>query len=158
MLSCLSHSLMMSMTKKLLKGPWLLMLVGKYYLTSQGIAFCKFCFWMVHLKQNRSFDPLLFGEYPPEMRDCLGTELPTFTAEETELIKDSIDFLGINHYGTLYAKDCLHGSCVCSDSHCSKGSDRAIRGYVISTPIRDGVLIGEPVWILLIHSCLALGK
>lgn len=91
-----------------------------------------------------TFDPLLFGEYPPEMRKFLGTELPTFTSEERELIKDSLDFLGINHYGTLYAEDCLYGSCVCSDFYCSKGADHAIRGFVMSTPVRDGVPIGEP--------------
>lgn len=101
-------------------------------------------------------DPLVFGDYPPEMRHYLGNELPTFTPEETELIKDSIDFVGMNHYGTLYVKDCLQrpltsvatsssSSVLHShDSRCSKAADSAIRGFLEPTPLRDGVLIGEP--------------
>ena len=87
----------------------------------------------------------MFGDYPPEMRRYLRNELPKFTSEERLLIRDSIDFLGLNHYGTLYAKDCTRSSCACSGSACVAGGDRAIRGFVSTTEERDGVLIGEPV-------------
>lgn len=93
----------------------------------------------------RALDPLVFGDYPPEMRKYHGSELPRFSSEETELLKESIDFIGINHYGTLYAKDCIHSSCSCNSTSCNKGSDRAIRGFVYTTGERDGVQIGEPV-------------
>ncbi|KAL2495908.1 Beta-glucosidase 47 [Forsythia ovata] len=89
-------------------------------------------------------DPLVFGDYPPEMRRYHGSELPKFASEERMLLRDSIDFIGINHYGTLYAKDCIYSSCICNDSSCNKGSDRAIRGFVYTTAERDGVPIGEP--------------
>ena len=94
---------------------------------------------------NRAFDPLVFGDYPPEMRRYHGNELPKFTPEERLLIRDSIDFLGLNHYATLYAKDCIRSSCGSSDSACAPGGDRAICGFVCTTAERGGVLIGEPV-------------
>ncbi|KAI5662650.1 hypothetical protein M9H77_21973 [Catharanthus roseus] len=95
-----------------------------------------------------TYDPLVFGDYPPEMCHYLKSDLPIFTSEEKELIKDSVDFLGINHYGTLYARDCIHKTCVCLDSLCTPGADHAIRGFVDSTPLRNGVLIGEPTGML----------
>ncbi|XP_027184297.1 beta-glucosidase 18-like [Coffea eugenioides] len=91
-----------------------------------------------------AFDPLVFGDYPPEMRRYHRNELPKFTPEERLLIRDSIDFLGLNHYATLYAKDCIHSSCARSDSACAPGGDRAIGGFVCTTAERGGVLIGEP--------------
>ncbi|KAL0283983.1 UNVERIFIED_CONTAM: Beta-glucosidase 18 [Sesamum angustifolium] len=90
-----------------------------------------------------ALDPLVFGDYPPEMRRYHGSELPSFSPEERELLRGSIDFIGINHYGTLYAKDCIHSSCICNDSSCSQGSDRPIRGFVYTTGERNGVTIGE---------------
>ncbi|KAL0301154.1 UNVERIFIED_CONTAM: Beta-glucosidase 18 [Sesamum radiatum] len=90
-----------------------------------------------------ALDPLVFGDYPPEMRRYHGSELPSFSPGERELLRDSIDFIGINHYGTLYAKDCIHSSCICNDSCCSQGSDRPIRGFVYTTGERNGVTIGE---------------
>ncbi|KAL0301153.1 UNVERIFIED_CONTAM: putative beta-glucosidase 15 [Sesamum radiatum] len=90
-------------------------------------------------------DPLVFGDYPPEMKRYHGSELPSFSSEERELLRDSIDFMGINHYGTLYAKDCIHSHCICNDSVYTLGSDRLIRGFVYTTGERNGVPIGEPV-------------
>ncbi|KAK3020623.1 hypothetical protein RJ639_047844 [Escallonia herrerae] len=84
-----------------------------------------------------SLDPLLFGDYPPEMRHYLGSNLPCFSPEETKYIEGSIDFIAVNHYTTLYAKDCLH-------SNCTAGADHAIKGYAYITGERDGVFIGEP--------------
>ncbi|CAI0439017.1 unnamed protein product [Linum tenue] len=83
-------------------------------------------------------DPLVYGDYPSEMRLFLGDALPRFTVDEIDYVKGSIDYIGINHYLTLYAKDCLHSSCP------PGGSDHAIRGYVYFTGDRDGVPIGQP--------------
>ncbi|KAL3639870.1 hypothetical protein CASFOL_014838 [Castilleja foliolosa] len=90
-----------------------------------------------------TLDPLIFGDYPSEMKHYHGSELPSFTSEESDLLRDSIDFIGINHYGTLYAKDCIHSSCQCNDSSCTQGGDRPIRGFVYTTGERNGILIGE---------------
>ncbi|KAJ1401918.1 Glycosyl hydrolases family 1, N-terminal conserved site [Sesbania bispinosa] len=83
-----------------------------------------------------NLDPLVFGEYPAEMRSILGSQLPMFSDEEKKLIKGSLDFIGINHYGSLYAKDC-------SLSACPLGADHPIRGFVETTGIRDGIPIGD---------------
>lgn len=83
-------------------------------------------------------DPLIIGDYPPEMRHYHGNELPRFTPEEKTYVKDSIDFIGLNHYSTLYAMDCIHSTCI-------SGGDHVISGFVYTTGERDGVPIGEPV-------------
>ena len=48
---------------------------------------------------NRQYlDPALLGSYPPEMRDIYGAAWPEFPAEDFALIKQPIDFLGVNYY------------------------------------------------------------
>ncbi|KAK1405190.1 beta-glucosidase 18-like [Heracleum sosnowskyi] len=85
-------------------------------------------------------DPLVFGDYPAEMRQYLGNELPQFSLEEIEYVKGSIDFIGLNHYTTSYSEDCLY-------SNCTEGADHAIKGYQQIKTDRDGILIGEPTAI-----------
>jgi beta-galactosidase len=48
-------------------------------------------------------DPLYRGEYPDVMRSRLGDRLPRFSPEDRERIQGSSEFLGLNHYSTLYA-------------------------------------------------------
>ncbi|KFK29800.1 hypothetical protein AALP_AA7G181200 [Arabis alpina] len=43
-------------------------------------------------------EPLIFGDYPDSMKRTIGTRLPIFTEEESELVKGSADFLGIIYY------------------------------------------------------------
>ncbi|RDX66008.1 Beta-glucosidase 18, partial [Mucuna pruriens] len=81
-------------------------------------------------------DPLVFGEYPAEMRSILGNQLPVFSPKEKSLIKGSLDFIGINHYGILYAKDC-------SLSACSPEANHPISGFVETSGTRDGIAIGD---------------
>mmetsp|Transcript_45458 Transcript_45458/g.75790 ORF Transcript_45458/g.75790 Transcript_45458/m.75790 type:complete len:590 (+) Transcript_45458:145-1914(+) len=47
--------------------------------------------------------PVFFGEYPAAMRENCGHRLPTFNETETQLLKGSLDFLGLNHYGSHFA-------------------------------------------------------
>jgi len=47
-------------------------------------------------------EPLRHGKYPRSMRQNVGERLPEFTSEEKALLKDSIDFFGVNHYTTTY--------------------------------------------------------
>ncbi|XP_024009497.1 beta-glucosidase 3 [Eutrema salsugineum] len=49
--------------------------------------------WVMH--------PLVFGDYPEAMKNIVGKRLPSFSKEESDLVKDSSDFLGIIHYTTL---------------------------------------------------------
>ena len=50
-------------------------------------------------------DPFYFGDYPSEMRDRLGKRLPQFTQEERRELTSSVDFIGLNHYSSLYAAE-----------------------------------------------------
>jgi beta-glucosidase len=49
-------------------------------------------------------DPVYYGKYPQSMIDQLGDRLPTFTKEESALVKGSNDFYGMNHYCGNYIK------------------------------------------------------
>jgi beta-galactosidase len=53
-------------------------------------------------------DPFFFGDYPMEMRQRLGSRLPQFTNSERDELVGSVDFLGLNHYSTLYAQEPGH--------------------------------------------------
>lgn len=83
-------------------------------------------------------DPVVYGEYPDLMCKYIGNDLPKFSKEEATLLKTSVDFIGINHYSTLYAVDCFHYS-----TDCAPGEDRPIRGFAGTTGYRDGVPIGD---------------
>ncbi|KAJ4873098.1 Myrosinase 2 [Raphanus sativus] len=48
--------------------------------------------------------PLTNGTYPQSMIDTVGERLPSFTPEESNLVKGSYDFLGLNYYVTQYAQ------------------------------------------------------
>ncbi|KAK9741188.1 hypothetical protein RND81_03G087800 [Saponaria officinalis] len=56
-----------------------------------------FCGWM--------FNPVKFGEYPETMRLLVGDRLPKFTEEETNMLKNSFDFLALNSYSSTYVRD-----------------------------------------------------
>ncbi|XP_071736617.1 beta-glucosidase 18-like [Rutidosis leptorrhynchoides] len=82
------------------------------------------------------FDPSIFGHYPEEMRKYLGSKLPSFSSEEKNFMKNSIDFIGINHYSAIYVKDCINSSCTAT-------GNRAIQGFLDTVVQRNGVPIGE---------------
>jgi beta-glucosidase/6-phospho-beta-glucosidase/beta-galactosidase len=48
------------------------------------------------------FDPVITGDYPAAMRAHFGSQLPAFTLEEQQLLKGSVDFLGVNIYTARY--------------------------------------------------------
>ncbi|KAM0852521.1 hypothetical protein ACQ4PT_051697 [Festuca glaucescens] len=57
------------------------------------------------LEAYRILEPLVFGDYPEVMRKNVGSRLPPFTKDQSELIRGSLDFIGINHYYSLYVND-----------------------------------------------------
>ncbi|KAK2968303.1 hypothetical protein RJ640_016235, partial [Escallonia rubra] len=48
-------------------------------------------------------DPLVFGDYSHLMKTLVGARLPRFTAEQSNSVKGSLDFLGLNYYTANYA-------------------------------------------------------
>jgi len=80
-------------------------------------------------------DPVTTGDYPPNMRQHVGSRLPVFTPEESALLVGSYDFLGLNYYTANYVQDAP-----------DVGTEG---GHYVTDPLvryhteRDGVLIGE---------------
>nr|BAJ93784.1 predicted protein [Hordeum vulgare subsp. vulgare] len=81
-------------------------------------------------------DPIFFGDYPREMREMLSSNLPTFTSEEKRLLQSKADFIGVNHYTAIYAKDCIASPC----------NIKSYEGNALVQAVgeRDGVAIGRP--------------
>ncbi|KOM37524.1 hypothetical protein LR48_Vigan03g090600 [Vigna angularis] len=50
-------------------------------------------------------NPFIFGDYPDIMKRNAGSRLPSFTQKESNLVKGSLDFFGINFYYSVYVKD-----------------------------------------------------
>ncbi|KAK8928627.1 Beta-glucosidase 22 [Platanthera zijinensis] len=50
-------------------------------------------------------NPLVFGDYPEIMKKNAGSRLPPFTKSESQKVKGSYDFIGINYYFALYVTD-----------------------------------------------------
>ncbi|VFR00067.1 unnamed protein product [Cuscuta campestris] len=82
-------------------------------------------------------DPITNGEYPPTMRALVGKRLPKFTAEESKLVKGSMDFLGINYYTTYYASPMLSAPNAVNLSYTTDS-------HLDLTPDKDGVPLGTP--------------
>ncbi|KAF2285652.1 hypothetical protein GH714_006234 [Hevea brasiliensis] len=66
-----------------------------------------------------------------------GLRLPAFSMEDKRKLANKLDCIGINHYSTLYAKDCLL-------SPCNYHDDLLKDTFTYGTGAKDGVLIGEP--------------
>ncbi|KAL4201797.1 hypothetical protein AMTRI_Chr02g260480 [Amborella trichopoda] len=82
-------------------------------------------------------NPLFFGKYPVSMQNLVGNRLPKLTPEMSGSLIGSLDFVGVNHYTTLYAKNDKNRirKLILRDA----SSDVA----VIATPFRRGRQIGE---------------
>ncbi|BAF24115.1 beta-glucosidase 27 precursor [Oryza sativa Japonica Group] len=84
-------------------------------------------------------DPIVFGDYPGTMRKLVGDRLPKFTAEQSELVKGSYDFIGLNYYTTNYAKSVLRRPSKLKPAY-------ATDNWVNQTAYRNGVPIGPPAF------------
>jgi beta-glucosidase len=52
-----------------------------------------------HAYMNRQYlDPIFFGRYPAEMAEIFGEAWPVFPADDFALIRQPIDWLGVNYY------------------------------------------------------------
>ncbi|KAL3522030.1 hypothetical protein ACH5RR_014864 [Cinchona calisaya] len=86
---------------------------------------------------NWFLDPITFGRYPKEMNDLLGSALPKFSRNDLDDLKLGLDFIGINHYTSLYVEDCMYSSC-----EPSPGSTRT-EGFIKQSNFKEGIPIGE---------------
>lgn len=94
----------------------------------------------------RFLDPIFFGDYPREMREILSSNLPKFTPEKKKLLQNNkVDFIGINHYTAIYAKDCIYSPCTL-DTY--EGN-----ALVYAIGRRNGKIIGKPVRTTCLFFC-----
>lgn len=56
----------------------------------------------------RHLDPIIHGDYPELLKKQLGNRLPSFTAEQSKMLKNSSDFIGINYYTARYIAHLPH--------------------------------------------------
>lgn len=82
-------------------------------------------------------DPLLLGNYPLSMQKLVAERLPEIGVEASQFLKGTLDFIGINHYTSLYARNDKIGirKLIMQDA----STDSA----VITTHSKNGVAIGE---------------
>ncbi|WCJ31314.1 beta glucosidase 41 [Euphorbia peplus] len=82
-------------------------------------------------------DPLFFGRYPLSMENLVGERLPAITQKMSKFILGCLDFVGINHYTTLYVRN--------DRTRIRKFvlQDASSDASVITTSHRHGVAIGE---------------
>ncbi|CAL9165535.1 unnamed protein product [Musa hybrid cultivar] len=81
-------------------------------------------------------DPIIYGDYPPAMRQILGSRLPRFSTSDKKKLQHKSDFIGVNHYTSSYAKDCMFSPC--------EGGGSEGDASVLTTGERNGLAIGKP--------------
>ncbi|GMI72746.1 beta glucosidase 46 [Hibiscus trionum] len=87
---------------------------------------------------NWFLDPVVFGRYPPEMQSILGSILPEFSRTDKEMLRQGVDFIGINHYSSYYVHDCMFSVC-----EPGTGTSRT-EGLWGQSSQKNGIPIGEP--------------
>ena len=65
--------------------------------------------WNNELCYFRILNPLVFGDYPKVMKQNAGSRLPSFNKHQSKQLKGSFDFIGLNHYTSVYVKDNSNG-------------------------------------------------
>jgi len=62
-----------------------------------------------HAYMNRQYlDPVFFGKYPDELKEIFGEAWPKWPQEDFDLIKQPIDYLGVNYYTRSVTKHNEH--------------------------------------------------
>ncbi|XP_059649069.1 beta-glucosidase 12-like isoform X1 [Cornus florida] len=100
-----------------------------------------------HMAARRALDfmygwflhPVTYGDYPPIMRRLVGKRLPKFTAEQSAMVKGSMDFLGINYYTANFAANVPFANTI----NVSATADNLAN----LTTDRNGIPIGDPTGV-----------
>ncbi|KAL3516572.1 hypothetical protein ACH5RR_023474 [Cinchona calisaya] len=87
--------------------------------------------WFIH--------PLIYGDYPQSMRKLVKHRLPRFTPDQSNIIKVSIDFLGLNYYTAKYAANVAFQNSI----NISSSKDALVN----LTSERNGKPIGDPTGV-----------
>ncbi|CAA0814521.1 Beta-glucosidase 42 [Striga hermonthica] len=91
-------------------------------------------------------DPIYRGDYPEIMREKLGDCLPKFSERDKNLLKNSTDFVGLNHYTTRYVRHAVKNDLEDSDYNKVQEAERIAEW-------EGGEMIGEKAaspWLYLV--------
>ncbi|XP_052193360.1 beta-glucosidase 12-like [Diospyros lotus] len=83
--------------------------------------------WFLH--------PIVYGDYPRRMKLLVRNRLPGFTAAQSEMLKGSYDFVGVNYYSSYYITNVPFSN---KPAHLSYSSDY----YASLGTTKDGTSIG----------------
>ncbi|CAL9208202.1 unnamed protein product [Musa hybrid cultivar] len=81
-----------------------------YYPLTNSSADIKATKRMLEFYVGWILNPLVFGDYPEVMKKIVGSRLPSFTKSQSKQIKGLFDFIGVNHYYSVYVKDNINAS------------------------------------------------
>ncbi|GMQ00632.1 hypothetical protein CsSME_00047635 [Camellia sinensis var. sinensis] len=87
-------------------------------------------------------EPLTRGDYPGSMRNIVRNRLPEFTETESEMVKGSFDFIGINYYTANYVADASSSSSLASHYSTTGKLSYATDPMVHYSTEQNGVSIG----------------
>ncbi|THF96506.1 hypothetical protein TEA_002527 [Camellia sinensis var. sinensis] len=87
-------------------------------------------------------EPLTRGDYPGSMRKIVRNRLPEFTETESEMVKGSFDFIGINYYTANYVADASSSSSLASHYSTTGKLSYATDPMVHYSTEQNGVSIG----------------
>ncbi|GLU03263.1 hypothetical protein SLE2022_204710 [Rubroshorea leprosula] len=93
--------------------------------------------WAIH--------PMVYGDYPKIMREIVGNRLPNFTKEQSEMIKGSFNFLGVNYYSTEYVEDSRYDT--------GANLSYTIDSHVNASTEKNGIPICETTSVSWLHIC-----
>ncbi|ESR52296.1 hypothetical protein CICLE_v10031179mg [Citrus x clementina] len=82
------------------------------------------------------FNPITYGSYPRSMQHLVGNRLPKFTKSQAEMVKGSVDFLGLNYYTADYAEEVTSFS----NTNLSYTTDSRVN----RTKEKNGFPLGQP--------------
>ncbi|XP_077236682.1 beta-glucosidase 6-like isoform X2 [Tasmannia lanceolata] len=94
-------------------------------------------------------DPIYFGDYPLSMKERVKERLPEFSKTQTDALKGSLDFVGINHYTTYYAMDISNISAIKQ----LLNNDTFVDAGAFPNPFRNGEPIGDmgaSIWLYVV--------
>ncbi|XP_078149855.1 beta-glucosidase 22-like isoform X2 [Carex rostrata] len=93
-------------------------------------------------------DPVTNGDYPRVMKKIVGPRLPSFSKHQSEMLRGAFDFIGLNHYTSLYITDASNyensGPCdFIADTFAQTSTNKNIRPDGGYNPI-DSELVPDP--------------
>jgi beta-glucosidase len=91
---------------------------------------------------NRQYlDPIFLGAYPPELAEIFGDAWPAWPAQDYALIREPIDFLGVNYYTRSVTRADRDAWPVCTSGVRQKRATYTLTGWEVCPQALTDVLV-----------------